>query len=227
MRGGFELDHVFVCVPDLEGSIKLLTDRGLECGVRSVHAGQGTADAVFFFDNAYLELLYAWDERELALPAARKLGLDRRLDWRKSGACPFGVAFRRTGPAQDDEPETWDYAAPFLPGGATIPIITPAGLAREPLLFIATVSAPPASYAEERGIPLRQGGRRRVLRGVRIDVLKEELSANARQMASTGLLEIHTAAADYRMELQFGGEPKTMLDFQPELPLSITWPRSG
>jgi hypothetical protein len=227
MPAGFELDHVFVCVSNLEDSVKMLTDRGLQCGVRSVHAGQGTADAVFFFDNAYLELLYARDEGKLELPAARKLGLGRRLDWQKSGACPFGVAFRRTGPAQEDEPETWDYAAPFLPGGATIPIMTPAGLAREPLLLISTVSAPPASYAHERGIPLEQGGRRRVLDRVRIDVPKAQLSANARQMAKTGLLEIQTAAGDYHMELRFDGEPKTTLDFRPELPLSIVWAASG
>jgi Glyoxalase-like domain len=226
MPGGFELDHVFLCVPNLEGGVRLLTDRGLQCGIRSVHAGQGTADAVFFFDNAYLELLYARDEGELALPAARKLGLDQRLHWRKSGACPFGVAFRRRGPAHDDEPETWDYAAPFLAGGATIPIMTPAGLAGEPLLFIATVSAPPASYAEERGIPLRQGGRRRVLHRVRIDVPKAQLSANARQMASTALLGIQTATAEYHMELQFDSEPKTTVDFRPELPLSFSWAAS-
>ena len=114
MRGGFELDHVFVCVANLEDGVKRLTDRGLECGVRSVHAGQGTADTVFFFDNAYLELVSAGNQAELQSPAVKKLGLGDRLRWRESRACPFGVAFRRTGPAQGDGPETWDYPAPFL-----------------------------------------------------------------------------------------------------------------
>jgi hypothetical protein len=53
------------------------------------------------------------------------------------------VAFRTTGVL---DPVAWEYRAPFLPAGAVIPIITPAGNYKEPLLFFSLFSAPPATY---------------------------------------------------------------------------------
>ena len=185
--------------------------------------GQGTANASFYFDNAYLELLCERDANELESPVVKKLGLGERVHWHRSGACPFGVALRSAEPFQPGELDTWEYPAPFLPEGVTIPIITPARSIREPLVFISVMGVAPASYARERGIPLEHGGSRRILDRVNIAIPQDRVSSNLMRVSSAGCLEIRTGSPAYGMQLEFGGAPKEMLDFRPDLPLSITW----
>lgn len=128
-----ELDHVFVATTadEAPGAIGALEAFGLQCGGRWVHKGQGTANACFFFQNSYLELLWLHDAREARTAAVAPLALDERLRWRETGACPFGVGVR----GEADLPVvTWDYAAPYT-GGVVMPIVTPPSTPREPLVF--------------------------------------------------------------------------------------------
>jgi hypothetical protein len=187
--------------------------------VRSIHSGQGTANAVFCFDNAYLELLGAWDDAELESPVITPVGLRERTKWREADACPFGVAFRTTGAL---DPVAWEYPAPFLPTGAVIPIITPAGKYKEPLLFFSLFSAPPATYAAERDIPLAHFGGQYRLTCVLIAIPQKQISDNARLIGNSGLLIIETGAPEYHLHLQLRGDHDLRLDFRPHLPLSVS-----
>jgi hypothetical protein len=214
-----ELDHVFVCTPNLNEHAAFLAEAGFRCGVRSIHSGQGTANAVFCFDNAYLELLGAWDEAELESPVVTPVGLRERIKWREADACPFGVAFRTTGAL---DPVAWEYPAPFLPTGAVIPIITPARKYKEPLLFFSLFSAPPATYAAQRDIPLAHFGGQYRLTCVVIAIPQKQISDNARLIGNSGLLIIETGAPDYHLHLQLRGDHDLRLDFRPRLPLSVS-----
>src|SRR4051794_34547033 len=84
-----ELDHVFVCAPRAREDAAILSSAGLCCGLNRVHPGQGTANANFYFDNAYLELLWLRDESEVRSEAVRPIALWQRLQWLVTGACPF------------------------------------------------------------------------------------------------------------------------------------------
>jgi hypothetical protein len=110
-----ELDHVFMAVDDAVDAERTLTGFGLAFGLHAVHHGQGTANACAFFDNAYLELLWRHDEAELQSARVRSLGLQERLRWRETGACPLGVALRAPDPLPTIP--TWAYEAGFLPPG--------------------------------------------------------------------------------------------------------------
>src|SRR5438093_13075122 len=89
-----ELDHVFVCAPRAHEDFALLRGAGLCCGLNRIHNGQGTANANFYFDNAYLELLWLHDALEVRSAIVAPLALWERLTSAVTGACPFGVAFR-------------------------------------------------------------------------------------------------------------------------------------
>jgi hypothetical protein len=40
-------------------------------GIEGIHPGQGTANACFFFENAYLEVLWRHDDSELSSAVVR------------------------------------------------------------------------------------------------------------------------------------------------------------
>ncbi len=72
------------------------------------HPGQGTRNELLLFERNYLEWLCLADREEAEQNMVR---LDRRIDWRETGASPFGIALR--GPrAQLGELAWTKYAVP-------------------------------------------------------------------------------------------------------------------
>lgn len=222
MIDGLELDHLFVCAPGGAGDVPLLTGRGLEVGVRRVHRGQGTTNACFFFNNAYLELLWLRDEAEVRSPAVAPLCLWERARWRETGACPLGIAFRLRDSSAPWPLPAWDYAPPFLPPGNCLPIVTPPGAAGEPLVFFSAGSpGPPSAYPAEQRVPLVHNGRQLTLRKVYLETPADALSAEVRRIEQTGLVSIQRGSL-YHMRLEFDGAGEEE-DFRPALPLSLQW----
>jgi Glyoxalase-like domain len=86
-----ELDHVFCLVnPDGDWAARL-GGAGWQLDAGSVHAGQGTRNRRVRWPGCYLELLWVHD----VLEARRNpLRLDRRADWERTGASPFGIGMR-------------------------------------------------------------------------------------------------------------------------------------
>jgi hypothetical protein len=217
-----ELDHVFLCVDDAPSAERTLADFGIQLSRRGTHPGQGTANACAFFDNAYLELLYLHAEDELRSEAVRPLGLWERLHWRTTGACPFGVAFR---PEPGDDPvETWPYAAAYLPPGASIPIVTLRGAFDEPLVFLSTVSQPPAMWPAERRPPLEHRGARRRLGRVAVSGPRPAiLSPGLKMLCDLGVLAVE-GAAEHHLALTWEQSGAGLVqEFAPSLPLSLRW----
>ncbi|QKD80938.1 hypothetical protein HPC62_01035 [Thermoleptolyngbya sichuanensis A183] len=115
MNAELELDHIFVCMPSLAADAQRLVEFGLQPGRSRIHAGQGTEDVCFFFDNAYLELLGLHDQAEVRSPLVAPLRLWERLHWQQTGACPFGISLRlKAGTLDTRSSETWSYAAPLF-----------------------------------------------------------------------------------------------------------------
>jgi hypothetical protein len=213
-----KIDHVFICVDDPPAAERALADFGVQFGRRAVHVGQGTANACAMFDDAYLELLWRHDDRELASEVVRPLGLGERMRWRETGASPFGVALR---PGEEGIPvETWPYFAPYLPAGAHLPIVTPPHAWREPEVFFMTLPLPSPLPPERRPVAHR-GAHRRVTRvtvsGPRLSSCSPGLAA----LAGLGVFAVSEAAA-HLLELEWdGGRSGDVHDFRPTLPLLL------
>ena len=58
------IDHVMICVPDLQQGIDIYTRLGFTVSPGGVHAGQGTHNAIAFHEEDYLELLSVRDRDE-------------------------------------------------------------------------------------------------------------------------------------------------------------------
>jgi len=216
----WELDHVFLATsdPSLEA---LARDFGLQFTRRGVHHGQGTANACAMFDNAFLELLFPVQPDEIVSELVRPLGLDERTRWRETGACPFGICFRPLEPVPDVGAlpfETWPYRAAYLPAGASLPIVTPPGSLREPLVFVMTQPRPPGQL---QGSPHR--GARRTLTAVSVVSPQDVGSPALRWIIVGGLLSVRRGP-EYLPELIWdGGQTGASERLPAPLPLAVRW----
>ena len=113
-----ELDHIaFISQVDAPEA-EVLEKIGLvRFSGTTQHTGLGTASTSFFFENIYLELLWAHDA-ELAMKKFQPLGLDldARARWQDTFACPFGVMLRRKAGRRDAIPfATKQFTAEWMP----------------------------------------------------------------------------------------------------------------
>ncbi|HMV99959.1 MAG TPA: VOC family protein [Acidobacteriota bacterium] len=224
MFEGFELDHFFVCSERNTAIVPYLENLGLTFGASRMHPGQGTTNTCFFFDNAYFEILWPHNEQELLSEKVRKTRLWDRLNWKKTHACPFGIAIRPTGNVDwRSHFSTWDYDAPFLPPGACIPVATEPDLLTEPLIFLIPGSVPPAGEPPELRPPLEHLGKRRKITCLDLVLPVEECSSALKKLVEWGIVR-YQQGANYFLKVGWDFEIDTQeLDFRPLLPMSFAW----
>ena len=218
----WELDHVLFADSDPARVEESLVGFGLEFTLRRVHEGQGTANVCAVFDNAFFEVLFPHDTAQLQSDRVALLGLQERILWRETGACPFGVCFRSPGTTESggDLPfATWEYAAPYLPEGMGLPIVTPGGRIEEPLVFLLGRTRA-AGWAESRA----HAGRHRVLTAVQIQRPADAsgLSEGVRWFVEQGLLSV-TEGPEYLLTMQWDGGREGGFHRLPDLPLAFCW----
>ena len=211
------LDHVFICAADPRAAERALTEAGVQIGLRAIHSGQGTSNACAFFDNAYLELLLPHDDQELDSAPVRPLALRDRLRWRQTGASPIGLALRAGNVAPSVT--TWPYAAPFLPRGSTIPIVTPPDAAHLPLLFLI-----PAALPVRREPSHEHRGKRRRLTRVRVCGPRVTALASAVAALCDPAAVVLEQAPDHHLELEWDeATADERHDLRPTLPVTLRW----
>ncbi|MDP9149413.1 MAG: VOC family protein [Myxococcota bacterium] len=104
-----EIDHLFCFVDPGADWARRALEAGwlLDDGVE--HVGQGTRNRRLWLAEQYVELIWLSSRTDAA---NHPLRLDRRADWRTTGACPFGLGLR----GQLDEElraEFWEYRPPY------------------------------------------------------------------------------------------------------------------
>jgi hypothetical protein len=91
-----EVDHLQIYTGVGLPNIVALQGLGLNNANQIVrHEAQGTASTLFFFENAYLEMI--WIEDEIAFryySTQTRMNLLERSQWRQTGASPFAVGLR-------------------------------------------------------------------------------------------------------------------------------------
>jgi hypothetical protein len=216
------LDH-FVLVCDAGApQAEALTALGLVEGSGNVHTGQGTANRRFFFDNAYLELVWVDNLEESRQEPAFRTRLWERWLRRHDGGCPFGIALRPEDPADAEEPPpfpTWAYHAPYLPPQVSIGIALATPLTEPEFLYMNFATSPKAKGREPLDHPLGI----HELSHVRIALPGGAQSQAAKTTAGFGLTSF-VDAREHTAELFFDhaiyGQTA---DLRPALPLILRW----
>jgi hypothetical protein len=238
-----ELDHLFICVGPGALAAEALRAFGLVEGSSNRHPGQGTANRRFFFRNAFLELLFLTDPREVRSTLTAPTRLYERFKAATDGpgavgdtssgepstekasfpVSPFGVCFRPTTP--DEKRATFPslrYRPAYLPQELWIEI----GKAplTEPMWFFARFFDRPDRMAGGRRQPLAHPLGVQEITAVRI-LIPRETALSLAALEAQAVPGIEVARGDVPlMTLVFDGASGGRLkDFRPELPLAIRW----
>jgi hypothetical protein len=222
---GFEIDHIFICTEAGAPEAQRLRAFGLTEGKPNTHPGQGTACRRFFFENAYLELLWIDAPAEAQSEQSRRTRLWERWSGRAGGACPFGLCVRPAANQADDFPfATWDYRPSYLPAGLSFGIAKNSEVLAEPFLCHLGSGQRPDCYANARQQPLRHlAGLREITRVRLVGPYDGRISSELKAMVEVGLIELRQGDK-HRVEIGFAGEShRKQIDFRPALPLIFRW----
>ena len=216
------LDHfVLICDPGAPQADDL-TALGLVEGSGNIHDGQGTANRRFFFENAYLELVWVDDLSESRREPAFRTRLWERWMRRHDGACPFGIALRPDDPVDAEERPpfpTWAYHAPYLPAQVSIGIALATPLVEPEFLYENFATSPKAKGREPLSHPLGL----REMTHVRIGLPGDAQSQAAKTAAGLAIASF-ADAGQYVAELFFDhGLKGESADLRPQLPLLLRW----
>jgi hypothetical protein len=218
-----ELDHVFVWTSAGAPEAERLKDFGLTEGASNTHPGQGTACRRFFFQNAYLELLWVSDPVETQSEAVRPIRLWERWCGRDANACPFGFIFRPAADPTGGIPfPVREYRPAYLTPPLSIAVGTNADVLVEPLLFYLPFARRPDRTSPEKQQPLHHAAGLCEMTSVElVSPHAAQTSPSLRAVVEAGLVRL-CAGPEYRVELGFDGERQARsFDFRPALPVVL------
>ena len=216
---GLRVHHVFVAVEPATPAIALLGQAGFALAAAREHEGQGTANRCLHLANGYLELLWARDAAELASDTVRPTGLAERLDWRRSGASPFGVALKAVGGASVATPfPVVPYRAPFAGGRFTLLLADEPAAKGMPLVFVLPPGLPERTDAVEHPC-----GASAIAR-IGLSVPRHPSASPALAwLVGAGLCEARqTPEPAMTLDLA-GGDGRHVLDLAPHAPVRLAW----
>lgn len=138
----FTLDHLFCfCDPQLSRETESAIKAGLTLNSGNRHPGQGTANRSIVFEENYLELIFM----NLLIDAQKNpLRLDKRADWRQTGASPFGICLRGEI-SESESTQFWVYRPPYRPEGEIFIHKSNENTPEQPLIFVVPSSTRPIS----------------------------------------------------------------------------------
>ncbi len=127
------LDHIFLMVSGEEEAARMMEAAGLRVNYARRHPGQGTQNLCACLDDMFIELLWA-DGTEISEESER-ISLGARC---RGQGSRLGVSWRGLAPEGCDA-----YAAPFLPEGVNIPVLSKSLRPDMPFVFQTPGGAPP------------------------------------------------------------------------------------
>lgn len=216
-----ELDHIFIRTRAGAPEAAQLITLGLTEGSANRHAGQGTANRRFFFDNAFLELLWIEDATAVTAPATAATQLAQRLSLNNQHSSPFGLCFRPSAQSSTPTFNSWAYQPAYLPAGLQVDIAEPSPL-HEPMWFFLASAVAPKHAPPARRQPLHHPAGIRRLSTVRLTIPgAQHWSAAARAAASHAI--ILQPGTEHLLELTFDQGQTRQIDLRPTLPLILRY----
>ncbi|MEO0468003.1 MAG: VOC family protein [Bacteroidota bacterium] len=116
------IDHIFICSSRQGEEANELVEFGLTEGSSRVHPGQGTTNRKFYFDNFFLEILWAHDKGELKGSPTAETRLWERIEFRESGAARFGLCLVNTPETDPLFSQAHRYQPQYFPEGMAIDV---------------------------------------------------------------------------------------------------------
>jgi hypothetical protein len=215
-----ELDHVFICASaGAEPEASALVAFGLAEGKANTHPGQGTACRRFFFQNAYLELLWVENPAEAQSKMIQPTHLWERWTGPPHNTCPFGLGFRPGALDNSAIPfPAWEYRPPYLPDTWTIQVATNAAELAEPMLFYLPFARKPDAVPTEHPAALRK-----ITRLDFFSPLGAKQSAALKAVSKIDVFRVRPGPK-FLLDLGFDGElHRQLVDFRPLLPVIFRW----
>jgi len=152
--GSLVIDHVFYIANDsARAEAAAMARIGLEESCRRTHAGLGTSNIFFCFDNAFLEIIWVDDESEAKVSSGGDAILARdRLLRDKTAALtvmPFGIGMRTETPDGPLPFETVEYPVPLASGMKNSRRVARSATdTSQPYLFRAQRNRPPSEWTD-------------------------------------------------------------------------------
>lgn len=205
------IDHIFVRVRRGAPEAAMLAEFGLVEGSGNRHPGQGTANRRFFFDNAFIELLWLEDAGEAQSDVTRPTMLYERLSAVDAGVSPFGICFRPSPGDGSALPfASWRYQPAYFPPGVACDIaLAPLS---EPMWFHIAPGGRPDALPPECAQPLAHRVPLREITGLTV--------VQPRCLPSPALPVAFAEGGAHLLEVEFdGGAQGRSHDFRPALPL--------
>ena len=219
---GLYLDHALVLCDVGAPEARVLLEQGFVEGSRNVHAGQGTANRRFFFENFMLELAWVDDPAAAASDAARTGGLWERWSERKGRASPFGVIFGGELPQDREAPfSTRSYRPAYMPPGVSVEVVQGLRLSEPAVFWIPALGASRPTRASE---PVAHTAPVREIVSLSLGMgMPDSLSDAAMRLRDAGLLEFVATSAPV-LEIRFRSNDRSLIDCRPDLPVVFRAP---
>lgn len=225
-----ELDHIFIFIQEHDQLTASLKRFGLREGTPNVHAGQGTACKRFFFQNAYLELVWVRDAEEIKSAVIAKAKLWERSQYRLTNYCPFGLCFRAA--TREDNSimllfeDAWRYYPAFLPEGQFANIASNENFPDEPMLFeMPFFGLAPKDYPLEKQQLLshKMGFKEITKVSLILPTSTATLSLAMKKVLDHSIVNVLEGKA-YHITIEFDyGLKKEAQNFYPLSPLTLQW----
>lgn len=228
-----EVDHLQIYTGGGLPDIFALSELGLNNASAIVRREtQGTASALFFFENAYLEVIAIEDEDVFRQYSARaRMNLPVRSQWQRTGASPFGVGLRPKAYHQSHSDLMGDSALWTQWGYRETTInFSSRNLeaVQEPICFtiphqIALTNWLDHSNADHQQLLTHPLGIRR-LTGIKIEVnTLHRLSDAVSLLQDNGIITIERGPSPL-LELTFDGNARDrVVDARPFLPIQLKY----
>jgi hypothetical protein len=219
---GYEVDHLFVLTDVGAPVAEALVRLGITEGRPNRHAGQGTANRRFFFDNAMLELAWVESEVEARSLPARPLRLADRWKERSIGGCPFGICLRARNAETIVPPfQSFEYRPSFFHAGHVAHIAHDLPLS-EPLWFFITRSHGPDALPSEQRRPTTHRIGIANITEVTITLPKTPTTATEAAAAACGVA-VQIGGVHHLQIVFDGGRRGRVHHFGPGLPMEFRW----
>ena len=116
-------DHIFIFTNDQGRIANQLVEFGLSEGSNRIHAGQGTTNRKFYFENFFLEVLWVYNEAEINSELIKPIGLWQRANYLSNDTSPFGLCIVNTDETDHLFKNAYKYQPTYFPDGMTIDIL--------------------------------------------------------------------------------------------------------
>ena len=214
-----EIDHVFVLIDPLGPEIDYLSSMGITETYRRQHAGQGTRNICYCFENLFLELLWIDDADSVRSKDIARTGLYGRAQWKTAGTNPFGIAWRDKPNESAFAPHTWAFKPPYLPAGMHIDVAVDSDDYRQPMMFKSPGTTAPSEWpAEKRGVLQRPSGLGRIL-SIQLNTPQAVVpSETLKAIAAESILSLgisKTSSFDLALTIQRLNSPEPMILLLP------------